>query len=54
MKKQGKKLVLAKETLRVLESSDLDRVVGGVTEDCNSGDIGCELLKILRALSTSC
>jgi len=38
MKKQMKKLVLAKETLRNLESSDLRAIAGAfTTEDCIPG-----------------
>lgn len=49
--KKTKKLVLAKETIRGLGSSDLGRVAGGdVTGDCYSGNIGCEILKILERI----
>jgi hypothetical protein len=47
MKKQIKKLVLAKETLRSLEGSgDLEKVAGGtlrdtVCQDCTSGFVTC-------------
>lgn len=51
MKKQAKKLVLAKETISRLENSDLAMAAGGeVTSDCYSGDIGCELQKIWRRI----
>lgn len=53
-KKATKKLVLAKETLRRLEDSDLGRVAGGVTEECGSGNIGCEIDRILRTGSYLC
>jgi hypothetical protein len=54
MKKTTKKLVLAKETVRRLGNSDLERVAGGTTDYCGTGNIGCELAKIYRRLSGSC
>lgn len=56
MKKTGvKKLVLAKETIRGLDSYDLGRVAGGgVTDTCYSGNLGCELIKIIQALTSDC
>jgi hypothetical protein len=54
MKKMPKKLALARETVRRLDNSDLEWVAGGTTEQCGSGNIGCELIKIFQQLSTSC
>ena len=54
MKKMPKKLALMKETVRRLDNSDLERVAGGTTEQCGSGNIGCELSKIFKLLSTGC
>jgi hypothetical protein len=44
MKKQAKKLKLAKETVRNLEPSSLDRIVGG-TCSTNESLSGCGPLK---------
>ena len=49
-----KKLVLAKETLRSLDDSNLQRAAGGTTERCGSGNIGCEITKLLEILSLMC
>jgi hypothetical protein len=53
MKKTPKKLVLAKETVRRLEDSDLERVAGG-TEQCGSGNIGCQIADIVLGTSFFC
>ena len=51
MKKMAtKRLMLAKETIRGLENSDLGSVAGGVTENCYSGNLGCEILKAIRKI----
>lgn len=54
MKKQEKKLTLSRETLRALAASDLEQVAGGTTEQCGSGNIGCEIIRIIRTNSARC
>lgn len=54
MKKREKKLTLSRETLRALTVPDLERVAGGTTELCGTGNIGCEIAKIFKFTSASC
>ena len=54
MKKQVKKLGLAKETLCGLEDPNLERAAGGTTERCGSGNIGCEITQVLQFTSAWC
>ena len=42
MKKQVKKLVLARETVRNLEGSELALIAGGWTTSCASVDLICK------------
>jgi hypothetical protein len=41
MKKQAKKLTLAKETVRRLETMSSGRVVGGLSEGCGATATNC-------------
>jgi hypothetical protein len=42
MKKQEKKLVLAKDTIRILEKMDLEAIAGGLSTSCPSYDFICK------------
>jgi hypothetical protein len=53
MKKTPKKLVLAKETVRRLEDSDLGEVAGA-TDRCGSGNIGCLIADVVLGTSFFC